>query len=272
VYHKQHAEKLLGANFEMKLLLVLTATIDPGAMTFTVRTDPTMRMADYCNALKQWSNWRASSPWPVDIIFCENSGYPLDNLQRVVEGRKAIRFIQFDGNKYPSVLGKGYGEAKILEHVFSADPSVGNYDYCVKCTGRIFVSNATRVLRILESAPDICSLPMSKRGAFVDSRFFVARPKAFRLLLDGLAESINDTAGIYFEHALAAKISEAIRSGKRWTPFHTLPYYIGVSGSTGERLNGVIPGIKHLLKHFCYAVSLYRAYRSDKGLWEVLRC
>jgi hypothetical protein len=77
----------------LKLLLLMTATIDPQGMPGTARTDPISRCQDYLQTLKRWI---AHSDGLSELVFCENSMYPLGVLQELAKeasGRLAIRFF-----------------------------------------------------------------------------------------------------------------------------------------------------------------------------------
>jgi len=60
-----------------RTLIILTATVAP--MVEVLRADPKTRLEDYLSALALW--WKEFESLPVDILFCENSGYDLKLLR-----------------------------------------------------------------------------------------------------------------------------------------------------------------------------------------------
>ena len=237
-----------------RFLLLLTATIDPKGMILTARQSPVERLKDYRASLHRWLKRKNLF---ARIVLCENSGYPIPKdlkgeFNRV--GGDLLVIFQFDGNNYPRFRGKGYGEAKIIEYVVDNFQRIDDYDYVVKCTGRLYVPNISRILKTLDKGPDIaCSL--TKNLHIADSRLFAARPEVMKILIQGFAEEVNDTAGVYFEHVLARRIAELVSKGYRFSPWNELPYYMGVSGSTGRQLNSVRAWTRHLAKNLLYKIS-----------------
>ena len=61
----------------MKTCIIITATIDPKGMVFTKRNSPEDRLNDYKKVFKEFCNQQEVS----NLIFIENSGYPLDYFQ-----------------------------------------------------------------------------------------------------------------------------------------------------------------------------------------------
>ena len=101
-------------------LLMMTATINPqpGAAGLD-RTDPALRMKDYCEALDFYLSKKSRL---IDrIVFVENSHSDLSPLQRLAEnnrGSKQVEFVSFYGLDYPPEYIRGYGEFKLLDYAF----------------------------------------------------------------------------------------------------------------------------------------------------------
>ena len=87
-------------------VLLLTATIDPGNTIMVARRDPLLRLEDYRLALESWLSAEAAAK----IVVCENSGYDLAPLRRIVPTRagREVEFISFSGNQHGATRGKGY--------------------------------------------------------------------------------------------------------------------------------------------------------------------
>lgn len=241
----------------MKILLLLTGTIKPSGMSFLERSDPDARLQDYYSSINYWIKKKHLFN---EIIFCENSGYPF--LQNIPEShskliKENVRTIQFNGNDYNKSLGKGYGEIKIIEKAIDECEKFDEYDYVVKCTGRLYVPNIERILKSLKSGHDMISL-LSRDLRYADSRVFVTKPKIMREIVKGFAEEVNDTDGIYFEHVLARRINLLASRGYHYGTFWEPPYFIGISGSTAVKYNSIVSWAVHQFKSVIY--RLIRVY------------
>jgi hypothetical protein len=70
--------------------------------------------------------------------------------------------------------------------------------------------------------------------SFADSRVFAFSPEFAREWLAPLQETLNDSGGVYLEHALARAIHGAMADGKRWRPLPLEPVVIGCGGTSGR--------------------------------------
>ena len=213
------------------VVLLLTATIDPGNTIMVARRDPLLRLEDYRLALESWLSAEAAAK----IVVCENSGYDLTPLKRLVAARagREVEFITFSGNQQGATRGKGYAEIGIIEHAMAQSELISNSDVVVKCTGRLIVRNALRILRPLASSDFDIMCTLKRNLTFADSRLFAATPGFLRDYLFPRVDMIDDNAGITFEHALASATARALADRKRWRPFPIFPRIEGISGSDG---------------------------------------
>jgi len=132
--------------------LVLTATIAPPANAPALkRRDPTLRLADYANAMRFYLGLPDRV---VDrIVFIDNSNTDLSELKARcsnVRHSKRVEWISFQGNDHDPLLGKGYGEFRLLDHGVSSSDLLGDNERFWKLTGRLIVSNMETMIR---SAP-----------------------------------------------------------------------------------------------------------------------
>jgi hypothetical protein len=237
------------------VVLLLTATIDPGATIMVVRRDPLVRLQDYRSALEAW----LSSAAVAKIVFCENSGYDLAPLQRLATPRvgKEVEFISFSGNQHGATKGKGYAELGMIEHAMQTSELIASSDVILKCTGRLTVRNATRVLQSMASCDFDVMCSLKHHLSFADSRLFAATPAFIRDYLRPKADLIDDNAGVYFEHALARATASALADRKRWRPFPVFPRIEGISGTDGRPMTNspaksVTKALYHQLRNFVY--------------------
>ncbi|MHB8814123.1 MAG: hypothetical protein ACYDAE_12730 [Steroidobacteraceae bacterium] len=212
-------------------VLLLTATIDPGATPFVERRDPLLRLADYKHALEWWLSCGAVSR----LVFCENSGFDLAPLDRLAarQRRCAVEFISFQGNQAAAVKGKGYGELQLIGHALATSSQIAASDVVAKCNGRLTVENATELFRAVESAEFDVMCTLMKCLSYADSRIYAATPAFVRQHLLPRLDMINDEEGVNAEHALACAAASAIASRMAWRPLPVYPRLVGVSASTG---------------------------------------
>jgi len=235
--------------------LLLTATIDPGATLTVARREPLLRLEDYRSALESWLSVETAPK----IVFCENSGYDLAPLQRLVTpcaGRE-VEFISFSGNQHGATRGKGYAELGIIQHAMEKSELVSNSDIVVKCTGRLIVRNALGVLRSMASCDFDIMCTLKRNLTFADSRLFAATPEFIRHYLLPRAGTIDENAGVHFEHALACATATALADRKSWRPFPIFPRMEGISGSDGlvmtnSAVKSAAKRVYHQLRNFVY--------------------
>jgi hypothetical protein len=151
-------------------LLLLTACIDPSTgPARVVRSDPFMRLKDYCSALRFWL--LNPDPRLSSILFLENSGYPLDDLRELAATSnpfdKRIEFIQLHNNDYPPFVDYGYPELEMLDMGLQSSELAKRSGYFIKVTGRLAFPRITSLLDRLPSnylfAVD-CRIPILPRG------------------------------------------------------------------------------------------------------------
>ena len=189
-----------------------------------------VRLKDYGRALNRW----LSDATFESIVFCENSAYDLSILRRVAGDR--VQFLSFSGNEYPRHLGKGFGEMLILGHALSVIPFRED-DLIVKVTGRYFVRNAHALVSYMRDQQDcevFCNL---YADGTAESRIFAASARFFKEHLLVLRERVNDTAGVYFEHVLAAAVGGAIQDGVHLASLPETPDIVGISGTHDRNFN-----------------------------------
>lgn len=226
-------------------VLLLTATIAPGATPFLHRSDPAIRLMDYKTALVKW----LAEPGIATILFCENSGSPLKELLQLaaefnIHGKKII-FASYTAPSHEAARGKGYGELGAIRHAISEN-QLASSARVLKVTGRYHIGNydsiAADIRRHKHAA--LLSCPIHNH-ALIPSECFVSTVKFLQQYFFSRRENINDRLGFYFEHALAEAAREAARHGAQHATFSVRPRIVGVSGTTNlpqtfHRENGSI--------------------------------
>jgi len=166
------------------LPLLLTATIEPpAAVPFLTRRNPSLRLADYCEALRRYLRLPDSI---VDrIVFVDNSASDLAVLEQLVAAAgtaKDVELLSFPGRDYPFDQGRSVGETYLIEDALARSrilSRLGDGDLFWKVTGRLHVRN---LARLVATTPE-CDLYLDFRRyriRWVDTRVFAATPRGFR--------------------------------------------------------------------------------------------
>lgn len=194
--------------------VLLTASIDPKGCFFLERKNPKIREKDYIKSLKLWLE---HTNFP--IVFCENSNYDLSRIKKVcAKYPKRVEIIQYNGNTYPRELGKGYGEAEIIERAILESVYIKKATSIIKVTGRLYVENIHEILEICSSENLISSDKIQKnsRGEYITpSQIFIFQKKFFLTYFLKYKELINDIKKVSFEHILCKAILNAKRDNQK---------------------------------------------------------
>lgn len=189
--------------------LVMTATFNADATPFTIVRDERERILHYLCALVSWSRTTRVRR----IVFAENSRTAFD-FSRIVrhlnDAGKEVEIMVFDGNAEAARFGKGFGEGRILEHVFHHSDFVRAAPAFYKVTGRLFVRNFDQVSEATTS-PDAFQRKRWKdpaRPPKVVTRFFKCSRTLFAArLLDAYREA-DDSRHIQIEHLYFDRLSD----------------------------------------------------------------
>ena len=234
-----------------KIVVVLTACINPNGMIYTELQNRDERKKQYLNALYYYltnTNFR--------IVFCENSGEDLIDLKRRISNPR-VEMLSFQGNDYNKNLGKGYGEYRILQYAFQHSIFLKEATTIVKITGRLIVNNLVEVIRLhnnlfLHPRNFVYAEELKDHSEF-DSRCVVASKEFFTDYFLASNNTINDSIGYFFEHYLFDTI-KTLPENYIVSGFALPLAFSGVSGSTGDeyRCKGMSYGKKlALIRDFC---------------------
>lgn len=187
-------------------ILLLTACVNPGGMSFTVLQDPDVRMQQYAGALRYYI-----ANTDLRIVFCENTGYDMSDrfAREISDGR--LECLTFEGNNYNRSLGKGYGEALIIRHALHNSLFINDSDgYIIKITGRIIVENITDIIRYANGHGGNFFSCNITEVFFFQSVVMMFHPSYFKYIIDEALYRINDSAipPRYLEIVLAELISK----------------------------------------------------------------
>ncbi|HEV2987903.1 MAG TPA: hypothetical protein VG759_05640 [Candidatus Angelobacter sp.] len=217
--------------FDDRFVLLLSATIDTGKTPFIHRSNPAVRMLDYKTALLKW----LSEPSIPTIIFCENSGSPLDELVALTHEfnsrAKKVTFLSYKSPERESIRGKGYGELGAIHYALT-NCKLENSTLVVKVTGRYYIENFPDILADMRRSEHAALLSCTVHRQKIPSECFVSTREFLWNYLVPRRESIDDVAGFYFEHALAEAAAAAKQDGLLHATFSARPKVRGMSGTT----------------------------------------
>jgi hypothetical protein len=216
---------------ESSAVLLLTATIDPGATPLVARKDPAVRLRDYQNSLLAWLSCGATRK----IVLYENSGSDISSLRDTARRfpDHEVEFHSFSGNESGPSKGKGYSELLGIARILQESQLIRSGKFIVKCTGRFTVKNARKLFPMIEATEFDVMCTLGRNLTFADSRLFAARPEFLTQYLVPQQPIIDDCNGVFFEHALACATARALADRKRWAPFPIFPDIRGISGTFG---------------------------------------
>jgi hypothetical protein len=225
-----------------------------GGVVAMSRSDPAVRLRDYRTAITWWDGLPASAGLD-SIAVCENSGCRI--LREDGSDWNRIEVLSWDGQDFDRALGKGFGEMETLRTAIAklAGDWQG-HDWIIKCNGRYRVPSVVRFCRYLRQHPDLALVAdMTRNQSWCDSRFFAARLACWQSHILPTGQRINDTAGYYFEHALAAAAHRLMADGGRFSLLPFIPAIHGASGSMGHDYHAPQVILKQLLKRMLYPLK-----------------
>lgn len=131
----------------MKPVILLTATVDPRGMSETSLTDPEVRKNQYMEAISYYLDRT-----DLKIVVCENTKCDFFNEILNPQKDERLEFLTFNGNDYDTVLGKGLGEAFIIEHALKNSKFIDRETVVIKITGRIKILNIHSLINTVKKS------------------------------------------------------------------------------------------------------------------------
>jgi len=217
--------------FYNNVALVVTGCVAPPENVPVLKiTDSETRAAQYIESL----GFYISHTGIRNIIFCENSDYPVDDLilDMAEKCGKEFEWLKFCGNQEKSArFGKGYGEGEILNYVFSNSNLIKQCNYMVKVTGRLKVLNLS--LLILSATRNQAYFWIKSGGGmqWIDTRCYMMPCDLFSQKFLNVYEKIDDRKKYDMELVFYDTIKNNYINHKK---FLVCPRIAGMSGSDGR--------------------------------------
>lgn len=215
-----------------RLAILLTATVRPNLTEKLAVVDPSVRLAQYQQALRSWTE--AARTLDARIVVVETSGCDratfLGGLGPGEQGR--IDYVEYTPSERVVARGIGYIEWAAIRHALDSVP-LAPTDTVYKVTGRLRVANARQVFDRL--GPRAVRLRSRIDGSHCDTRVVGASVAVWRAVLLPAAEDVDYARRIEIEHTVAARTALARTLGRvTVSPFPRRPLFIGQSGTNGS--------------------------------------
>jgi len=216
------------------IVLLLTGTIKVGDKKLAKRNDERQRLNDYKLALRKWIESQSAIK---NIVFVENSGYPLNELEEIAKDNEhgiCVDFISFNQNGRYHGKGKSYGEICLIEYAHEHSRALKKCKYFIKVTGRLFVRNFESIVRSLPSEYDfVCNF--SNNLAYIDTTIVGFRSEVYiKRIHQYAAKNVCDEEKEYIERVFAKAILMSIACDYRWYPLLPVPIIEGMSGTKNK--------------------------------------
>ena len=224
--------RLVGPEPSHRTVLLLTATVTPNSSAYDALTSKT-RLAQYQESIAWWSSELAGSL--VELAVVETSGADSEALlaRSNLEHRSLIHVVSHRQAQGDIAMGKGAMEFAAIESAFES-LGLEHDDVVYKATGRLKIGNHRRVLTSLDGGS--IAIRMTLDHTFADTRLVGATVGTWQRELLPARALVDDSRGVYIEHAVASRIGAAAPLGLvEVVPFKARPEFRGTAGSTGRR-------------------------------------
>ncbi len=211
-------------------IILLTACVNPNGMTLTKINDSTIRLNQYLEAIHFYLN-----NTNCKIVVVENSDYDFTpHFTKEIEEDR-IECLHFDGNSFDKSLGKGYGEACIIEYALNNSYFIKQTKSIWKITGRVKIDNISFALKVCNNKSNTIYTFYSRKYPRVFKAVCAGAPVRFWQKLVTRKDQLDDSKGEYFEHLLYDCAMESIKAGiYDISMFKCRLLYNGYSGTSGK--------------------------------------
>lgn len=239
---------------------MLTACVNPGGMVYTALTDANLRREQYREAII----------WYLDntrykIVVVENTNTDLSgDFIEAIEDRR-LEVLTFDGNNFDKELGKGYGEAWIIDEAVKRSRFIADDPLVMKITGRLILKNIWDVVRNTKPNTVYVNTRLAKDRMVCLSAAFICPVEFLKKYFLPFRHRLNDSEGYYLEHLLFTASLEWENDGGGRSDFKRPLKLMGISGTSGNPYytDGLLEPVKSWLRWLCHRFNIY--YLHKKG-------
>jgi hypothetical protein len=132
------------------------------------------------------------------IVFAENTGADLQSLREIAAIKGAtsgVDFLTFDGNNFPPIYGRCFGECIILDEVMRSECCRRLPEDTIywKSTGRYQVKNLGQMMQTMPRGAQLyCDMRRSGSQRWTDMRFMSWTRKGYNEFLAGIAPLLRE--------------------------------------------------------------------------------
>ena len=214
------------------MIIIITGTISPNDNIRDLNLrNVEERLGQYKNALEKTIDLLPGGK----IVFCDNSGYDMSQLQYLYEAANknnvCLELVSFQGDtKNVALHGKGYGEGEIVKYVLANSKLATNENYMVKITGRLVVDNIAEIVGRIKTDMAYFNIPNIHRRDIYDTRLYAMPISVFKQYFLEKYKEVEDDKG-YILECVYRDIILSNRLPSRNFPLY--PRIVGQSGSGG---------------------------------------
>jgi len=185
--------------------IVMTACVQPATTGIRVsRSDPGIRLQDYLQSVEAWL--RLDDPNCKQVIFLENSGYPLDAIRDLGNSsfaRRPLIAVHVGDNAVPDGVSYGYAELGMLDAASQLLDEWSTASLIVKATGRLRFPALPRLMERVDEGVQFLgdarnrSLPAfrTSENGVLTTQVVAFTPAFFEENLLGIRESMMPIKG-----------------------------------------------------------------------------
>lgn len=237
--------------------LLITACVNPNGMSYTTLSNKTTRLEQYKKVLL-WYLENTSLP----IVFVENTGFDMSPFVRKYIDDNRIEVLTFQGNVFDKNLGKGYGEAQIIEYALNHAGFLSGDVMIIKVSGMCICGSIHKISGSCNRKDTVYALLFNdkEKGFMCISKVISAPIIFYKDYLLKHKEEINDSHVVYIEHVLFKSIKEwelNHRFKEFWFPLKIS----GMSGSSGQLMSPPKIDLSFYIHYFCHRLGYYGTFK-----------
>ncbi|RWZ68632.1 hypothetical protein ELQ92_05380 [Labedella populi] len=223
--------------------VILTAAVTPSVTDHLVVNDPGTRLRQYRSSLEAWRAAADASGFALAVV--ETSGAAENDVTHGIAGSTEIRFESYTPSDDEILRGKGAIETAALGH-FLASASLPDEETVYKCTGRLSVANANRVISPLAEATLRGRMTLDR--SWIDTRLVGASLDVWRDIVIPAGRSVDDRVDQPIEKELVVHAASRLAGGSlSWDRFPERPFFEGISGTSGRPYSASRSRLSNLL-------------------------
>lgn len=243
-------------------IILLTACVNPNGMAFTALQDSEERKKQYLTAV----NWYLENTIEK-LVLVENSNCDLSNYFTKYILNKRLEIITFNGNDYDRSLGKGFGEARIINEALIHSRFIQNcsdWDCIIKISGRLIIQNIRNVINLPINRTVYGNTKIENGKGWCNSEIIKAPKSFFLKYFIKNSHLLNDSKNYCFENLMYDSLILWIRDGMKHLDFRFPLQIEGMSGTRGiqYKRKSKIKYITSYIKYIFHKLGIYRNHIS----------